>query len=322
MSETPPQDHPATRGIGLVSPGAMGSAIGRSLRANGARVVVALGMRAPRSRERAEGAGLVDVGTVAALVAECDLVVSVVPPASALEVANTLTETAREVKHQVTVVDANAISPQRAREVARIIEAAGWRYVDGGIVGGPPRPGGRTDLLVSGAGADELAGRLTTAELVVTSIGPDPTAASTLKMCHAAWSKGTSALLISIRALARNAGVDDALGELWGRVQPAVFARSESEGSVAGRAWRWVDEMSEIARHSRTPGSPVAPPPRPASSTTASPHSRMSRRRPRSTNWWRPCSKTRAARHEIRAARKTLRHTPRTLRVKPLFSGL
>ena len=75
-------------------------------------------------------------------------------------------------------------------------------------------------------------------------------------MCHAAWSKGTSALLIAIRAVAQRHGVEDPLAELWGRVQPAVLARSESEGSVAGRAWRWVDEMTEIARTFEDAGLP------------------------------------------------------------------
>ncbi len=79
------------------------------------------------------------------------------------------------------------------------------------------------------------------------AIGGDAEAASTLKMCHAAWTKGTSALLIAIRAVSARAGVDDALVELWQRVQPAVLARSDS-AAVAARAWRWSDEMREIAR--------------------------------------------------------------------------
>lgn len=242
--------------VGIVSPGAMGAQIGRTLVAKGSRVVVALDGRGARSRDRAKAAGLEDLGTLTELVGASDLVLSVVPPASALNVAEELGAALRGKKHQLTVVDANAISPSRAMAVARTLEGTGARYVDGGIVGGPPRPGGRTNLILSGEGAEVLASALTTDELVATAIGSDPCAASTLKMCHAAWSKGTSALLISIRAVAAHAGVDDALVELWEHVQPAVLARSEAEGSIAGRAWRWVDEMSEIARTFEEAGMP------------------------------------------------------------------
>ncbi|MGH8995132.1 MAG: DUF1932 domain-containing protein [Acidimicrobiales bacterium] len=242
-----------TERIGIVSPGAMGSAIGRSLVTAGQRVAVALEGRSPKTRERAAAAGLEDLGSVRDLAQCSDVLISIVPPASALEVAGIL---ATAIERGALVVDANAISPARARAVAAVLEGAGGIYVDGGIVGGPPRPGGRTDLFLSGPQAEELAARLTGDGLACTAIGAGPTDASALKMCHAAWSKGTSALLIAIRAVARRHGVEGPLAELWGRVQPAVLARSESEGSVAGRAWRWVDEMTEIARTFEDTGLP------------------------------------------------------------------
>ena len=39
-------------------------------------------------------------------------------------------------------VDCNAIAPDTAREAARIVEAAGAKFVDGGIVGPPPTQSG------------------------------------------------------------------------------------------------------------------------------------------------------------------------------------
>ena len=76
--------------------------------------------------------------------------------------------------------------------------------------------------------------------------------ASALKMAYAAWTKGSSALLIAVRALAIREGVDDALRAEWERSQPGLGARSES--AVAGnarKAWRFVGEMEEIARDVR-----------------------------------------------------------------------
>ena len=73
-------------------------------------------------------------------------------------------------------------------------------------------------------------------------------AASAIKMAYAAWTKGSSALLIAVRALAIREGVDGALRAEWERSQPGLGARSES--AVAGnakKAWRFVGEMEEIA---------------------------------------------------------------------------
>ena len=242
--------------IGLVSPGAMGTEVGRSLAGLGSRLVVALDSRSDRSRARATGAGLEDVGSLMELVRQSDLVLSIVPPAFALEVAAAVASAMAGTDNHPVVIDANAVSPARAREVAEAIEGAGGTYVDGGIVGGPPHPDRRTDLLLSGPGAESLAHELTTDALVATYIGPDATAASALKMCYASWTKGTSALIISIRAVARRQGVEDALVDLWGRAQPSLLARSDAEGRVAGRAWRWVDEMAEIARTFEDAGLP------------------------------------------------------------------
>jgi 3-hydroxyisobutyrate dehydrogenase-like beta-hydroxyacid dehydrogenase len=242
--------------IGIVSPGAMGTGVGRTLAGVGSRVVVALEGRSDRSRSRATDAGLEDVGSLTELVRTTNLILSIVPPACAVDVAWQLARVVDDTGTHPVVVDANAISPARAREVAGAIERAGARYVDGGIVGGPPHPGRRTNLVLSGEGAEELAIELTTDELAATCIGADPTAASALKMCYASWTKGTSALLIAIRAVARRQGVEEALVDLWGRAQPSLLARSETEGGVAGRAWRWVDEMAEIARTFEDAGLP------------------------------------------------------------------
>lgn len=246
----------AEHDVGVVSPGAMGAAVAAALSARGMRVVVALEGRGTASRERAARYQLRDVGTLGSLVGSCDLVLSIVPPARATEVATAITRLSAQREHSLTYVDANAVSPMRARAIATVVEEGGGCYVDGGIVGGPPAPGARTDLYLSGAGADALARRLTGSELVVTSLGPDPTAASALKMCFAAWSKGTSALAIAIRALARASGVDDPLVELWDRRRSGALSQSEGAGGVAGRAWRWVDEMSEIERTFDSAGLP------------------------------------------------------------------
>jgi len=75
-----------------------------------------------------------------------------------------------------------------------------------------------------------------------------PGAASALKMVYAAYTKGVSALLMGIRALAASEGVDDALLAEWHRSQPDLPKRSEAAArDNARKAWRFVGEMEEIA---------------------------------------------------------------------------
>lgn len=78
--------------------------------------------------------------------------------------------------------------------------------------------------------------------------GPDIGAASALKMAYAAWTKGTSALFLAIRALARAEGVEAPLIEEWRRSQPTLAGpKAETARHSIAKAWRFSGEMQEIA---------------------------------------------------------------------------
>jgi 3-hydroxyisobutyrate dehydrogenase-like beta-hydroxyacid dehydrogenase len=234
----------------------MGSAVGRTLIEHGLSLSAVLDGRSERTIQRAKAAGISAVASFEALIAGSDVVLSIVPPGIALDIAVALAAAIREAGKPPTYVDANAVSPSTARRVADTIQGAGARYVDGGIVGGPPTVGRETSLYLSGAGGERLVDLLTTPELRVVWIGTDPTAASALKMAYAAWSKGSTALLLAIRALAQHQGVEAALLEQWRRSQPDVLARSDEAARVSSRAWRWSDEMDEIAQTFEDAGLP------------------------------------------------------------------
>jgi len=234
----------------------MGAAVGHTLTEQKLSVTAVTAGRSERTVARARAAGIAPVATLEALIGGSDVVLSIVPPGSALEVAGQIAAAMRAARRAPTFVDANAISPATARRVAETIEDAGGRYVDGGIVGGPPTIGRETSLYLSGPGGEQLVDPLTTPELRVVWIGGDPTAASSLKMAYAAWSKGSTALLLAIRALAQHQGVEAALLEQWRRSQPDVLARSNAAARVSARAWRWSDEMDEIARTFEDAGLP------------------------------------------------------------------
>jgi Domain of unknown function (DUF1932) len=162
-------------------------------------------------------------------------------------------------------VDANAISPGTAREVAGIVEGGGASYVDGGIIGTPPVAPGFIRLYLSGPRAGEVCdlfdGSLVDARVVDHDAGSGGAgaigAASAVKMAYASWTKGTAALLLAARALARAEGVEETLLAEWGISQPGLEARSAGAAeSAAAKGWRWIAEMEEIAATMTAAGLP------------------------------------------------------------------
>src|ERR1019366_4049044 len=242
--------------IGLLHPGEMGAAVGGCLVAAGHRVLWASAGRGPATAARAEAAGLRDAGTVAALAPQAGIIVSICPPHAVLDLARSVAEHAPPGFGGV-FVDANAVSPGNHGGVARIVEAGGASYVDGGIIGLPPSAPGRTRLYLSGPRAAEVRDLFAGTDLDARVIDGGLAAASALKMAYAGWTKGTAALILAVRALARAAGVEDALLAEWQESQPALASRSQAAASsAAGKGWRWVGEMEEIAASMAASGLP------------------------------------------------------------------
>jgi 3-hydroxyisobutyrate dehydrogenase-like beta-hydroxyacid dehydrogenase len=237
--------------IGLLHPGDMGAGIGGTLVQAGHIVTWASASRSSASAARAASANLVDVGTVEAMKDRCQVIMSVCPPAHAVAVADEVAGFAG------LYLDANAIAPATARRVAAVIESGGGRYVDGGIIGGPPTPTYGPRLYLSGPAASE-AGQLFAATTVDARVLSEvQSAASAIKMCFAAWTKGTSALLLAIRALAIAEGVEGPLRDEWHSSMPELERRSLTAGQQAAtKGWRWVGEMEEIAATFRSAGLP------------------------------------------------------------------
>ncbi|MGB5081979.1 MAG: DUF1932 domain-containing protein, partial [Burkholderiales bacterium] len=193
-----------------------------------------------------------ECGTLSHALERAAIVVSVCPPHAALALA-------REVAglgFGGIYVDANAVSPETARRISEAVAAAGASFVDGGIIGPPPASGGTTRLYLSGGPAAEIAELFSGGRLRAIALEGPAGAASALKACYAAWTKGASALLAAIRALARHEGVEDALLSEWKVSQPGLEKRSEAVGAQARKAWRWIGEMEEIAASFEAAGLP------------------------------------------------------------------
>ncbi len=239
--------------VGLLHPGEMGATVAATVRAAGAPVLWASQGRSPATRARALEVGLRDAGTLLALVAESRVILSVVPPHGALELARAVAA----LGFRGLYVDANAVALDTAREIGRLVEAGGARYVDGGIIGPAKRQRGTTRIYLAGAGAAEVAALFAAGPLDAVVLDGPPGAASALKMAYAGWNKGSQALLAAIRAFAIAHGVDPALLAEWKISMPDLPARSERAVSDnARKAWRFVGEMEEIARSLAAAGLP------------------------------------------------------------------
>jgi 3-hydroxyisobutyrate dehydrogenase-like beta-hydroxyacid dehydrogenase len=239
--------------IGVLHPGEMGSGVGASARAAGARVLWVSAGRGAATRKRAEADGLEDAGTLARFAREAQVILSVCPPASAVDVAKQVAAQ----RFTGIYVDGNAISPATTRKVGDIVTAGGAKYVDGGIIGPPPRKPSVTRLYLSGAGAADVAAMLNGGLLEAIALDSPIGAASALKMAYAGWTKTSQALLMAVRAFAMHEGVDEALLREWAISQQDLPKRSETAvAGTARKAWRFVGEMEELAASFAAAGVP------------------------------------------------------------------
>lgn len=232
--------------VGIVSPGAMGSAVGAALTRGGAHVVVSVAGRSTRTRRLADAAGLTVVPTLADVVGEAEVVLSIAPPEAAAEIAADIGEAARAAGAQPLVADLNAVAPETARALAEELAESGLDLVDGSISGPPPwKPG--TRIYLSGERAPEVANLpLDGVERIV--VGDEIGTASAVKMSTASVYKGASALLVQALLAAQANGVLEHVLEDLRAGSPELVANVERRlASAASKSARYVGEMHEIA---------------------------------------------------------------------------
>ncbi len=232
--------------IAVIGAGAMGSAIGRRLVENGARVLTYLEGRSASTVERAKAAGMqpVDLADVAA----SRLILSIVPPAEAVAVARHIAGELRRSGSKTTFTDCNAISPKTMAEVAAIFGGDCGVVLDGSIIGGPPKPGQKgPKLYVSGDTANDSS-VLADHGLQVRRIDGAIGAASALKMCYAGINKGVTGLGTAMLLAAIRSGADAALKRELQESLPDLDAKFvQGIPDMYPKAYRWVAEMEEIS---------------------------------------------------------------------------
>jgi len=230
--------------IGVINPGDMGVSIAASAVHNGHHVYWASKGRSADTRKRAEENHLIDAGTLEEVCKQCSIILSVVPPSAAEEVA----EQVIAQRFKGTFADLNAISPQRAQRIGERLEANGIKFVDGGIIGPPAWATNTTWLSLSGKSSSTIAALFTNGPLRTETLGDRVGDASALKMCYGAYTKGHTALIAGVLGTAANSGVRDALMRRWAADGSGLDKSAAGRvARITDRAWRWVGEMGEIA---------------------------------------------------------------------------
>ena len=230
--------------VGIVSPGAMGSALADAL---DTRVVATLEARSERTRGLAARAERLELlPTLGDVLREADVVLSVVPPGEAEEIGAAV----RSARANLLFVDLNAVSPETVRRIGP--------DVDGAISGPPPWRPDTTRIYISGPRAEEVASLpWTRVELVV--VGEEVGTASAVKMCTASVYKGTTALLAHALLTARSAGVlEHVLDDLRSSFPELVDGAGTAVARATTKSARYLPEMREIAGTQAGAGLPRA----------------------------------------------------------------
>jgi 3-hydroxyisobutyrate dehydrogenase-like beta-hydroxyacid dehydrogenase len=226
----------------------MGHSVGAVLRRGGLRVVTCLAGRSDRTRALAAEAGIEDLPDLEVLVSESDLILSIVAPAAAEELAERLAVALQATGASTLVADCNALAPETVRRLGASIGAAGGRFVDVGIIGSPPRPGSAGPrFYASGTEVDQLL-ELAPRGLDVRPLGTEVGRASGLKMCYAALTKGLTALATELLVAGRAMGLEaPLLAELQLSQDSLLQWMERMLPTMPPKARRWVREMEEIA---------------------------------------------------------------------------
>lgn len=192
--------------IGILYPGEMGCAIGQLLAENGCHVVTTIQGRSARTKRLCEQSQLTTLRSLSEVVHSSEIILSLVPPAAALEVAQACRGQMAALEEPKVFIDANSISPLTAAKIADLWKDTLVCFVDAAIHGLASQLRTRGTIYFSGTAAAEIAEHFSLLHRVYV-VGEQPGQASLLKMLLAGMSKGVVALFVELTRAAHRAEV-------------------------------------------------------------------------------------------------------------------
>lgn len=238
--------------IGILHPGELGAALGRAVVECGGVATACLVGRGPATWSRAKAAGFVTYHSLNEILQGSDLIVSLVPPACAVETAWSIAEAANKVKGRTgrgsptIVVEANSISPQKKQKIANLLLCAGIACVDGAVFGAASRLRSHALLALSGSNAERVAKLLEGAvhtEILGGAIGQ----AASAKMAIAFVTKALIALFLEMTRASAASGELATTLDVARRFYPGIIGFIERNlPTYPARIDRRISELDEV----------------------------------------------------------------------------
>ena len=234
--------------IGILMPGDMGHGCGKAFIDNDFKVVSCLNGRSDRTRKLSHAAGIIDLKTIENVIKSADIILSILPPESALKQSKIVNDIILKVKKKITYVDCNAISPKTAKLIDKSISSEFCNFIDAGIIGlNPIVEKGNTRLYVSGPDTSPVK-ILNGNGFIVKDLGKEIGKASAMKMIYASATKGTFALHAAVLTAAHKLDLSsDYFEELKYSNPDTLAAMERMVPRIPLDAARWEGEMHEIA---------------------------------------------------------------------------
>ncbi|KAF7321493.1 NAD-binding phosphogluconate dehydrogenase-like protein [Mycena kentingensis (nom. inval.)] len=241
--------------VAVVAAGAMGSGIARLLTRNGVTVLTNLDGRSEATRRRAVEAGMQDAPF--AELRKCPFMLSILPPSDAHSLAERYVKEPGNETQDTVFVDANAVNPVTVKKIAALFTGTRVKFVDAGIIGGPPTDSGYNPTFYASAddsGALASFEQLSAFGLKISALRDNEAGigdASALKMSYAGITKGTTGLFTTMILAAYQASpaTAEALLKELAASQPMLLGHmSTSIPRMVPKAYRWVAEMEEIGK--------------------------------------------------------------------------
>jgi 3-hydroxyisobutyrate dehydrogenase-like beta-hydroxyacid dehydrogenase len=240
--------------VGVLHAGELGASVGALLRGRGVRVVTTVEGRGAATTQRTREAGMVVLGSLNEVVREADVLLSLVPPAAAAEVAAAYCEHAQVAPAGALYVDVNSVGPELAAAMARMVENCGREFVDAAINGLAKNLATGGTLYLSGRRASDVA-RLFEGAMRVRVLGDEAGKASSMKMLLSGLSKGVCALVTELALLAESRQMAPEMVEAMSELYPGIWALVERMlPTYSKHAARRADEMRELERTATAAG--------------------------------------------------------------------
>jgi len=239
--------------LGFIGFGEAASALSASLKEEGLTGIRAYDILMDDAEKRgpvearAEQAGVTLDTSAEKLIEKCEIVISAVTSAVALEVAQ---YAALYLGPGHLYVDINSVSPQTKRNVGTAVEETDAKFIEAAVMAAVPPRRHRVPILLCGEAVADLIDRLSPYGMDLTDAGAEWGRASATKMCRSIMVKGMEALLLECVMTADRYGVaDEVLKSVsesypsgnWGELADYFAGRTAIHGE------RRAHEMEEVA---------------------------------------------------------------------------